>query len=413
MYITRRQNYGCILCGRCCRRFYVLLRRDEVGRLAALDWGGEQDMPRDFTEEIGGHPYFRRGEDGGCVFLDREGFCRMHRRFGFDRKALTCRGYPFNIVSTFPGEVSVLARMDCPAVLRNHGRPLREQSGDIHRLVSELSFGHGFTESQLQGLSRAALERLTAKCQSVLDDEALPMADCAKVLMGLATRVSQLGGIFLSDSSVPDVYPSLLKSLRDGLPDLPKYGFGPWGRSMFRQMMTAYCRRDEELLDRRLLPRARHAVEIARVVLGGGNLRRLGYEHPDFAIRKARLFRDWRKEAGAPSKNQRQAWECYRRFLAVRLECLQFFGVSYYGVAVFHGLQALFLTYPMALALARIHAVASRGESELRQEDVEYAVSAIDHCHGRSPALNFQTARVRERSLFPLFPQLVNALGCQ
>ena len=129
--MSNQQRYSCIMCGRCCRRFHVLLRPAEIDRLKALDWGDEPDVPTDFVVTIHGFPYFRRQPDGGCVFLGQDGACRMHRRFGFDQKALTCRGYPFNIVSTFPGEVSVLARMDCPAVLQNHGTPIREQRRDI------------------------------------------------------------------------------------------------------------------------------------------------------------------------------------------------------------------------------------------------------------------------------------------
>ncbi len=404
VYISRQQSYGCILCGRCCRRFYVLLRREEVERLGKLDWGDEKDVPTDFSEEIHGHPYFKRKSDGGCVFLDDDGACRMHRRFGFDKKALTCRGYPFNIVSTFPGEVSVLARMDCPAVVRDAGRPIREQRNDILQLVSELHFGKGFTEEQLHGMSRESVALLCAQCQRILDDERLSMCDCARLLMSFALRAERLGGIFLNDTMMPTIYPSIVEGLRASLADLPKYGIGPIRRSTFRQLLTCYCRRDEELLDRGLGQRVRHAFQIARIVLGGGNLCRIGWEHPDFPVRKAHLF------DGVARTTPREVWALYRKFLSVRLECFQFFGASYYGTDLFHGLKALFLTYPITLALARLHAAARASES-LEAQDVEYAVLAMDHCHGRSPALNFSASRMRESELANHFTALVNILG--
>ena len=393
------------MCGRCCRRFHVLLRPDEIDRLSKLDWGDEADVPTDFTHVLNGFPYFKRKEDGGCVFLDDAGVCRMHRRFGFDKKALTCRGYPFNVVSTFAGEVSVLARMDCPAVLLDNGEPIRNQKRDIERLVSELHFGNGFTERQLQGMDKPAVLALRDKMQGILDDETLDMSQCALMLMSLCKRAEQLGGVFLSDhETMREVYPSMMKSLRDDLPELPKYGLGFYAKLLFRQLLGFYSRRDEEILDTGLKTRLRMAWNMARVCLGGGNLARFGYEHPDYAVGKAVHFNN------APRNLSRDVWRTYRKFLSVRFECLQFFGVSYYGTDIFSGLKALLLTYPLAIAFAEIKAH-SRGAEEIGAEDVQYAVSAIDHCHGRSPALRFKNIRFRERALFNSFSELVFALS--
>ena len=54
VYISRRQNYSCIMCGKCCRRFYVALRESEIRRLDALDWGRESGVPDDFVKKIHG-----------------------------------------------------------------------------------------------------------------------------------------------------------------------------------------------------------------------------------------------------------------------------------------------------------------------------------------------------------------------
>ena len=406
IYISAQQHYGCLMCGRCCRRFHVLLRPDEIERLSKLDWGDEENVPSDFSHVINGFPYFRRKpEDGACVFLDDAGVCRMHRRFGFDKKAMTCRGYPFNIVSTFHGEVSVLARMDCPAVLLDNGEPIRNQKKDIERLVSELHFGKGFTERQLQGMDKQAVLSFRDSLQGILDDESLNMRDCALMLMSLCKRAEQLGGIFLSDSqTMREVYPSLLKSLRDDLPELPKYGLGLYAKLIFRQLLGFYARRDEEILDTGIRTRIRMAWNMARVCLGGGNLANFGYEHPDCLVRKAALFNN------APLNVSRDVWRTYRKFLSVRFECLQFFGVSYYSTDIFSGLKALVLTYPLAVAFAKIKA-RSKGSDSISEEDVQYAVSAIDHCHGRSPALRFSNVRFRERALFNSYSELVFALS--
>lgn len=405
IYISRLQHYSCMMCGWCCRRFRVLLTEPEVERIKRLDWGDESGVPQDFCEMVNGSPYFRR-DARGCLFLDDNGVCLMHRKFGFAKKALTCRGYPFNIVSTFPGEVSVLARMDCPAVLRGHGAALTEQASDIRQLVSELRFGSGFTAAQLCGMSRKGVEALRDECMKIVRDVHLTMAECARLLMSLALRCERLGGVFLSDmETMAKVYPSLVEGLRAELPKAPLYsGFGGLGRLYFRQHLTSYCRRDEELRRTGLPQRLHQAWSIARVMAGGGNLKTLGEEHPDCGMRRARIFR---RESGS---SLREVWEVYRRFLLVRLETWQFFGAAYYDLDFFGGLRALFLTYPIVLALSRVHCH-SRGGLGLEAEDVMYGVCAMDHVHGRSAALAFRTARVREAYLSARFSQLVHALG--
>ncbi len=411
--ISRQQHYGCMMCGRCCRRFYVLLSRAEKERIQTLDWKDEPDVPTDFCQEINGFLYYRRRPDGGCLFLDDKGVCRMHRRFGFEKKALTCRGYPFNIVSTFPGEVSVLVRMDCPAVLEDHGPAITEQRQDIEKLVAELHFGSGFTPTQLKGMERHAVEALCAKFQELLKDEAVGMADCMRAMMHLARRAEALGGTFLSDrETMLEVYPSLLSTIKADVPEMTRYGLNTLSKSLFRQFLSYYCRRDEELLKTGLGSRLRQTWNIGKLCLGYGNLARFGYEFPDFPIRRARLFDRVVNEARTQTSiaEQREVWATYRRFLSVRLECFQFFGVAYYGTDIFSGLIALFLTYPIVLAFARIWA-ASRGVECIAAEDVKHAIGAMDHCHGRSPALKFKSIRSRERMLANSYSQLVFALG--
>jgi len=405
IYISKQQHYGCMMCGRCCRRFHVLITKAEIERLSKLDWTGEADVPEAFFTEIKGFNYFKRKDDGGCVFLDDRGVCRMHKRFGFERKALTCRGYPFNIVSTFKGEVSVLARMDCSSVVDDCGPEIRAQEKDIEKLVSELRFGNGFSPEQLCGMDRKAVEALCAHLQEIVNDASLSMPDRARLLMALADRAERLGGVFLSDhKTMEEVYPSLIASMKAALPEQLRFNIGFLARCLFRQWLASYCRRDEEILHPGMGTRIAHAWNIAKLTAGFGNLCKLGWEHPDFPARKASLF-DTRQV-----KSTSDAWDIFRKFLSVRLECFQFFGVAYYGTNIFDGLRTLFLTYPVTLALARLSA-ASRGAGAIEREDVRYAVLAMDHAHGRSPALRFKTTRTREKFFASQYSQLIFSLG--
>lgn len=407
IHIAQDQRYSCLLCGRCCRRFHVLLQEPEIERLAALPWNEADHAPRDFHFKLNGYRFFRRRDDGACVFLDEAGVCSMHRRFGFAIKALTCRGYPFNFASTFPGEISVLARMDCPAVLQNHGQLIREQRPDIEKLARELHFGKGFTAKQLQGLERHSVEMLRDQCQAIVREDTLSSDNMALLLMAFADRMEKLGATFINDAqTMSKVMPSIIENLKQELAELPQIGLGAYERAYFRQWFTIYCRRDEESPDRGLRQRLRRSLMIARNIGGGGNLRTFGREHPDLPLRQAGIF--------APDRWQHSpatAWESYRRFLSARLDCLQFFGVSYYGAAFFTGLKALILSYPLVLCAARIHA-ANQKRRQIQADDVMYGVGAIDHAHGRSPLLQYRLGRHLEHFFSgERFPQLLCSLG--
>ena len=405
IYISALQNYSCMMCGLCCRRFRVLLTSEERARFAAKDWREYPEIPDDFADRLDGWLYFKRGPRG-CVFIGEKGECIMHARYGFDFKAFTCRGYPFNIVSTFPGEVSVLARMDCPAVLANHGKPIRQQRTDIEKLISEMKFGSGFTALQLAGLERKSVENIRDFAMKIVADQESCVPLRMRMLMLFARRMEQLGSTFLNDNeTMKEVYPTLLKTLRTEAAELPRWRISAPLRTLFRQRLVAYSRRDEEIMRITPMQRMRQAWNIARLVFGGGNLRSLSSEHPDVPLRKAALL------SCVPLKFEEGAFDAFLRFLNVRLECFQFFGVAYYGTDIFAGLRALCLTFSIVLAFAKIHA-SSRGAESIAPEDMNYGVFAMDHCHGRLPFLRFSVARIRENRLADSFSQLLYSLGC-
>jgi Fe-S-cluster containining protein len=410
VHIARHQHCGCILCGRCCRRFHVRLTEAEVTRLQALDWGTEPDVPRDFVHRLHGQAYFRRRADGGCVFLDGQtGACRMHARFGFDAKALTCRGYPHNLASTWRDEVSVVARLDCPAVQQDAGRPLESGRRQIERLVEELGTRGGFTVRQLDGLSREAVERLTRALVGLIEDyHNESPGTLAYALFLLATRCQTLGATFLNDlETLETVLPSLLGAVRNEAATRPAGRFGRLSRILFREWLAAACRRDEELVRPSLAVRLRRSAALAAYAVGAGSLRTMGQEHPDLSLRRVGLFAGgagW--EPSSPA-----AWESFRGLLVARLEGPQFFGVAYYGEPFFTGLRALLQSYPLVLAAARTHA-AARSVRCIETPDVHYAVGAIDHSLGRSPLLQWRLWRqVEEYFAGPRYGRLLKALG--
>lgn len=415
--IAADQRYACILCGQCCRRFHVLMKEKEIEAIAALDWGDEPDVPEEFVHRIHGLPYFRRNDDGECVFLDCDSnTCRMHSRFGFDAKALTCRGFPYCIVPTFWGEVSVVARMDCPGVRRNKGSLIRDDKRTIMRLIQDLGPRGGFTAEQLQGLSRESIELITKGLRDFIRKRTdLPQPTRAYAFNLAVERFRLLGMGFLKDTAtLAEVMPSFFERVVQDAETLPWRGLGPFARLVFRQLLAVYLRRDEEIVNPTHTGRLRRTIELARYTIGNGSFRALGAEHPDYPLRKARLFRSYTEKqiTGTTTvAEQAEMWDCYWRLILTRLETLQFFGAAYYDQPFFVGLRALALAYPLVFAAARYHAAAA-GSDRIRLEDVDYAVGAIDHCLGRSPLLQVRAWRsVEEYFGGPRFGRVLRALG--
>jgi len=407
--IAAEQHYSCLLCGRCCKRFHVLLRPGEAERLEQLDWGpeGKPACADHFHGRIGGYPYFLRRDDGACVFLDDHG-CLMHRRLGYDVKALTCRGYPLNYISTFPGEISVLARMDCPAVLQNHGELLQKDRVNIAKIASELHFGQGFTRQQLQGLERPSLDFILDSLRQLIRQPQLPMGQLMLHLCTLTTRLSKLGPIFLNDLPVlKEVMPSTVAATATEADDWPRLPLSAFSRACFRTWLHLYCLRDGEIVDRGLRTRLRRVWAALAIISGHGNLRGHSTEHPDFPLARAKMFAQPYNEAAMDP----ELWECYRRFLDVRLECYQFFGEAFYRADFFTGLQVLFSTFPLVLVLARLEA-ASRQLEIPDAQSVMYAVGAVDNAHGRGSNLRLPIARHLEQYFaLPRMVYLLYSLG--
>jgi Fe-S-cluster containining protein len=405
LHIAENQNYGCIQCGRCCRRFHVLMSEDEVRRITRLLASRPNNLPKDFVTRIDGKPYFSRKPSGGCVFLDEEtGYCRMHSLFGFRQKALTCRGYPVNISSTFPGEASAIARMDCPAVQRNAGKPLTAQRSDIKGLASELGLKLAFTKRELEGMDRESVERMVGVLVGLAEAPSLSAGAKAWAFHDLVVRLEKVKPFANDRNALAEMLPTLVEKAIAGVPKGSRKGLGWFSRAVFRAWLGACLRRDTELVNPGIGQRVLRAWTMLRVTLGFGSLRPLGWEHPDSSLARCGVF------GARQGASDGDVWDAYWRFLVSRLQAFQFFGVSYYDRPFFVGLKALALTYPLVLASARHHS-RSRGAERIEAVDVHYGIGAIDHTHGRSPLLQFDMWRTIEDFFLARWDRLQASLG--
>ena len=137
------QNWDCHVCGNCCKEYQVEITEEERQRIEGQGWAGEpgfQGVPL-FTK----HGWWwqrtyrlNHRADGSCVFLNEQGRCRIHERFGFETKPLACRLFPFVLVPA--GDHWRLGvRYACPSAAGNLGRPVAAHEEDSKKFARMLA----------------------------------------------------------------------------------------------------------------------------------------------------------------------------------------------------------------------------------------------------------------------------------
>ena len=179
-------------------------------------------------------------------------------------------------------------------------------------------------------------------------------------------------------------------------------------RWRFLNVFISYLRRDEEIIGHGIQPRLQRLRAFWDITFRKGNLRNLGKEHPDALIDGKCLFH-------MPIANANEIdWSLYLNLIRLRLKSYQFFGPTYYSLSFFIGLKSLFFSFPLVLATAKWSALARYSEKcFILPEDVDYAVSVIDHNLGRSALLGtgMFTTLVRQMTDIEAYTKLVHTLS--
>jgi len=376
-------------------------------------------MPAYPVVRIGGHPFLAHTREGNCIYLDPgRNLCRLQMRAGAAAKPLGCRIYPLNIASTGAGEVTVAARMDCPAVQRNAGAPLEQNRSRIEEYVRQLGVAGDYTAKERRGLSDGTLAAIrdALLCRLVRRRD-IPLPTRAAALADAAGRLESLDASLLNEAQLRgELLTAMIDKSLSAAAVPPGQSIGRFSRAVFLQLLAAYLRRDEEMLNRGVGPRLARTWTLGLLLVGRGSLAPLGREHPRIPLARVGLFRNRPPPAGSATPpaaimdSAAEVWECYERYLDAKIESRQFFGVTYYRQPLVIGLKALALTFPLVLAAARCRA-ADRGAPAPAAEDVQYAVGAIDHSFGRSPLLAAGLWRSLENYFAGArFPRLVSGI---
>ena len=151
--IDPEQRFSCAQCGRCCRRWDVLVteaERDTYVKRDVARWFRETDNATEGTDRDPFEPvpgwrgYYRirSRADGACGFLSDDDRCRIHEELGGAAKPLTCRMFPFTFHPVAGGAV-VTASFGCPTIVANRGELVSSNASlpDLIEAASRLPVG--------------------------------------------------------------------------------------------------------------------------------------------------------------------------------------------------------------------------------------------------------------------------------
>lgn len=394
------QNWSCHNCGGCCRQHEIEITEEERQRILAQGWT-VPEVPQSEVIVSTGPPWRRRHRlahqpDGGCVFLDEKGLCRIHAKFGEPAKPLACRIYPFALHPSGK-TITVSLRFSCPSVVSNRGRPMESRTAELREIQGQVvpDGAERLPPPKLnaaQELDWPDTLQVVDLLEALLETEDLPIAvkllralhavallDRAKFDKIRGERLTELLQI-LGDDAVSEV--------PNDLSQVPPPG--RTARMHFRLLAFQYARKDT-FAQTGWLYRWKMFKASLRFTHGRTTVPPLQEPFQEVP------FADLEGPFGVPA----EAEEIWTRYFTVKLQGLHFCGPAYYGVPLVEGFLSLVLIFPVTMWIARWLA-ASDGRKSLAVEDVAQALTIADHHHGYSPAFGLPTFRARVRQLAQL-----------
>ncbi len=409
------QNWSCHNCGGCCREHLIEITEEEKRRIEKQGWTAKDgvSMQRPVIQKIGRGRYrLAHADDGACVFLDGDGLCRIHAKFGEAAKPLACRVYPY---AYHPAgrDLTVSLRFSCPSVVQNLGTAVTDQSAVLKKVAAEVTSG---TKSDVsapaihgnQQLDWADFHRFLKALDDSFADESVNFAvRLMRVLTWLeVVEASQFTTV--KGDRLDDYFKRLLSAAAKAQPDneLPVLTPNRSARTMFRQMVAQYARHDTAAMargglktklglgimalkfatGRGVVPEIPEPSSVT-VAFGGKSAKPAQQRRPTFADLEVPF--DCRRP---------EIDELFARYFRVKIQGIHFCGPAHYDTPLVDGFRSLALMYPITLWLASLRA-ARRGDSRIELQDAQAALATTDHNFGYSPALGLASALNRIRIL--------------
>lgn len=399
------QNWDCHGCSDCCRTYAVPLSDEERQRIEGQGWANEPGFSGvELFTTVKGNTSLAHRPGGGCVFLNEDGRCRIHAKFGSAAKPLACRAYPFVLV---PGgdHWRVGLRFTCPSVAENKGRPMGVHANDAAAYGAELEPRGRPAElpppelQAGQSVSWSDLHRFTKAIGDIVSTPDVPMEHKLRHVLKLSRTLRKLHFDKVTGQRLSELLEVLTEATAEEVETNANVPPPGWvGRTVFRQLAAIHTRVD-------LGPNRGTMTESGwfgrmfagyRFAWGGGAMPRVNGLLPD-GIR----FEDAERPAGPlPAESE----ELFARYFRVKLDSLQFAGAINFHLPYWPGLDSLVLIFPMTLWLGRLLTTPDRP----RPIAIREALRIVDDSYGFNALLKGKLAGgLRSLDIKDELPRLV------
>ena len=407
------QNWSCHNCGGCCRQHLIAITTEEKKRIDKQGWTAKDGIPEgvNLVEKHSGtktRPW-RLGhqKDGACVFLQDDGLCRIHAKFGEDAKPLACRIYPYAF-HPMGSKITVGLRYSCPSVVANKGKAVAEQLQDLKKYAKGVvpdnykqTFPPNVTPKD-SSLEWPDILRIVNALDASFEGNETPFILQLLRTITWMNLLSQSHFEKIQGTRLNDLLELLIAAAdmeMEALPDEPER-VSQLGRVMFRLMISVYGRKEmQQELDSPMKSRLLSFRATTKFAWGGGKTPEMYEMLPSVRFSEIESF-----ERGLPDGFE----ELFRRYLRMKIQGMHFCGAAYYHYPVTTGFFSLALMVPVTLWLARWVSV-GQGHDCITQDDLELAMTIADHHHGYSPVLGLSPFRKRIEYLHTLgdIPRLI------
>ena len=395
------QNWSCHNCGGCCRQHAIYITQSEEQRIIGQKWGDLPDWPSGQSLFVADGP---RGQkrlatrsDGGCVFLDEQGLCRIHAKFGEPAKPLACQIYPYAFHPS-GDSLTVSLRFSCPSVVKNLGKPVADQQKHLVQLARQV------LPNDYQPLPPPELVRgqsvsweIFLECVDALD-AMLDLPDTPLILrlrriLEWCSLLEQAPIQHLSGEKLTAMIELLYaecehRIVGEKTTDAESNPTAV-GQKLFRLAAGQYARHDTLATKPTLKMRWDFFWSGVRYSQGKGLT-----PAPHRQLSEV-PFASLGQSFGGLTPAMEQV---LTRYLRVKVQGLHLCGRAAYGESLIDGMRTMILVISVMLWIAKWVA-ASQGRTAWTLDDLVEAITIVDHNHAYSPAFGTRSALSRVRML--------------
>ncbi len=391
------QNWSCHNCGGCCRQHAIYITDAEEQRIVSQKWTNLPDWPAENELFVADGPRGKKRlatrEDGACAFLNEQGLCRIHAKFGEPAKPLACRIYPYAFHPAGDG-LSVSLRFSCPSVVKNLGRPVTQQERELRELAQLVLPSHytGSPPPELVNRQQVGWPEFL-DCVDALDAmlhvEGTTLVMRLRRILEWCSLLAQTPLQHLTRDKLTALIELLYVESEHRVDEITVSEPTRTGLKLFRLAAGQYARHDTLAIQPTWRMRWKFFWAGIRFARGTGVT-----PTPHRSL-SAVPFAQLNESFGGLTPEMETL---LTRYLRVKVQGLHLCGKAAYGESLIDGMRTMVLVVSVILWITKWVA-ASRDRSVWTLDDLVEAVTIVDHNHAYSPAFGTGSSLSRVRLL--------------